>query len=74
LLEVDFVATKGDLTKYIQVTYLLSSEKTKSREFRVLENINDSFPKYLISMDEIKLSHPKGIMHKNVWEFITLLQ
>jgi predicted AAA+ superfamily ATPase len=74
LFEVDFVATKGDLTKYIQVTYLLSSEKTKNREFRVLENINDNFPKYLISMDEIKLSHPKGIIHKNVWEFITDLQ
>lgn len=73
LYEVDFIATKGELTKYIQVTYLLSSEKTKNREFRVLENINDNFPKYLVSMDEIKLSHPQGILHKNIWEFIVNL-
>lgn len=73
LYEVDFIATKGDIKKYIQVTYLLSSEKTKNREFRALENINDSYPKYLVSMDELNLSHPQGIMHKNIWKFIVSL-
>ena len=72
-LEVDFIATKGEIKKYIQVTYLLSSEQTKNREFRVLESINDSYPKYLVSMDEIKVNHPKGIMHQNIWEFIVNL-
>ena len=69
-LEVDFIATKGEIKKYIQVTYLLSSEQTMNREFRVLESINDSYPKYLVSMDEIKVNHPKGIMHQNIWEFV----
>lgn len=69
-LEVDFIATKGEIKKYIQVTYLLSSEQTMNREFQVLESINDSYPKYLVSMDEIKVSNPKGIMHQYIWEFI----
>ena len=71
--EVDFIATKGDLKKYIQVTYLLSSEQTKNREFRVLESITDNYPKFLISMDEIKITHPKGIIHQNIWEFVANL-
>jgi hypothetical protein len=62
-LEVDFIATKGEIKKYIQVTYLLSSEQTINREFKVLESINDSFPKYLVSMDDIKINHPAGILH-----------
>jgi predicted AAA+ superfamily ATPase len=71
--EVDFIATKGNLKIYIQVTYLLSSEQTENREFRVLELINDNYPKFLISMDEIKISHPKGIKHQNIWEFVANL-
>lgn len=68
--EIDFIATKGDAKKYIQVTYLLSSEDTINREFRSLESIDDNFPKYLLSMDDIKIKHPKGFEHLNIWEFI----
>lgn len=68
--EIDFIATKGEAKKYIQVTYLLSSEDTINREFRSLESIDDNFPKYLLSMDEIKIKHPKGFEHKNIWEFL----
>lgn len=68
--EIDFIATKGEVKKYIQVTYLLSSEDTINREFRSLESIDDNFPKYLLSMDEIKIKHPKGFEHLNVWEFL----
>ena len=25
-----------------------------------------------VSMDEIKVTHPKGIMHQNIWEFISV--
>nr|NQU89682.1 ATP-binding protein [Bacteroidota bacterium] len=71
--EVDFLALKGELKKYIQVSYLLSSEQTINREFRILESINDNFPKYVVSMDDITINHPKGIVHKNIWDFITNL-
>jgi predicted AAA+ superfamily ATPase len=70
--EIDFIATKGEAIKYIQVTYLLSSEDTINREFRSLELIDDNFPKYLLSMDDIKIKHPKGFEHLNVWEFLAI--
>jgi predicted AAA+ superfamily ATPase len=73
-LEIDFVAVRENLQIYIQVTYLLTSEETKNREFRVLEAINDNYPKYLISMDDITINHPKGIIHQNIWDFIEILK
>ena len=68
--EVDFIATKGNRKLYIQVTYLLTSKQTENREFRALESINDSYPKYLISMDDITVNHPQGIIHQKIWDFV----
>ena len=69
-LEVDFVCKKNDETIYIQVSYLLASEDTKEREFSVLENIKDNYPKYVLSMDEFDMSR-NGIKHVNLIEFLT---
>ncbi|NOX87012.1 MAG: ATP-binding protein, partial [Chlorobi bacterium] len=71
--EVDFVAIKGDVKIYIQVAYLLMSEETRQREFRALETINDNFPKMVVSMDDITISHPKGIMHQQIWDLPKIL-
>ena len=68
-LEVDFVCKKNDKTIYIQVSYLLASEDTKEREFSVLENIKDNYPKYVLSMDEFDMSR-NGIKHLNLIEFL----
>ena len=68
-LEVDFVCKKNDETIYIQVSYLLASEDTKEREFLVLENIKDNYPKYVLSMDEFDMSR-NGIKHVNLIEFL----
>ena len=68
-LEVDFVCKKNDETIYIQVSYLLASEDTKEREFSVLENIKDNYPKYVLSMDEFDMSR-NGIKHINLIEFL----
>ena len=67
--EVDFVCKKNDETIYIQVSYLLASEDTKEREFSVLENIKDNYPKYVLSMDEFDMSR-NGIKHMNLIEFL----
>jgi len=37
---------------YLQIAYLLESEETKQREFSSLLEIKDSWPKYVLSMDE----------------------
>ena len=68
-LEVDFVCTKNDETIYVQVSYLLASEDTKEREFSVLENIKDNYPKYVLSTDEFDMSR-NGIKHVNLIEFL----
>jgi len=68
-LEVDFVCKKNDETIYIQVSYLLASEDTKEREFLVLENIKDNYPKYVLSMDEFDMSR-NGIKHVNLIKFL----
>ena len=68
-LEVDFVCKKNDETIYIQVSYLLASEDTKEREFSVLENIKDNYPKYVLSTDEFDMSR-NGIKHMNLIEFL----
>lgn len=68
-LEVDFVCTKNKETLYIQVSYLLASKETIEREFTVLENISDNYPKYVISMDEFDMSK-NGINHINIIDFL----
>ena len=60
--EIDFVVMKGASIAYIQVSYLMSDEKTLEREFGNLELIKDNFPKYVISMDPLDMSR-NGIKH-----------
>lgn len=67
--EVDFCAGRGAVTVYVQVCYLLASDETVEREFSVLEGIQDNFPKYVLSMDEIDRSR-NGIIHKNIRDFL----
>lgn len=70
--EVDFVATRGSNTMYVQVTYLLSHEETIKREFGNLAGIKDNYPKYVISMDPVTgqlLEYP-GIEHLSLREFL----
>ena len=68
-LEVDFVCKKNDETIYIQVSYLLASEDTKEREFSVLENIKDNYPKYVVTADSI-LQQRNGIEHIVHFQFL----
>ena len=54
---------------YVQVCYLLASEKTKQREFGAYNNIKDNYPKYVLSMDPFNLSQD-GIIHQNIIDFL----
>lgn len=69
--EVDFVARSGADKCYVQVTYLLASEETVEREFSVLEQIPDNYPKYVVSMDEINRGR-NGIKHMNIRKFLLM--
>ena len=68
-LEVDFVCKKQNKLIYIQVSYLLASEETIEREFKPLKSIQDNYPKYVITMDDVDMSH-EGIIHLNLIDFL----
>ncbi|MBR1676710.1 MAG: ATP-binding protein [Clostridia bacterium] len=67
--EIDFVAYKGGSRAYIQVCYLLDSDKAVKREFENLKRIDDNYPKYVISGDIPDFSQG-GITHLNIISFL----
>lgn len=67
--EVDFVAEKGSEREYYQVAYLIPTEETAQREFGAFSGINDNYPKYVLSLDEIDLSRD-GYKHMNIKKFL----
>lgn len=67
--EIDFIAARGKEKLYVQVTYLLASEQTMEREFGVLEEIRDNYPKYVVSLDEFDRGR-NGIRHRNIRDFL----
>ncbi len=69
--EIDFIATRGNEKIYVQVSYLLASDETIEREFSVLENIPDNYPKYVVSMDEINRGR-NGIPNVNIKDFLLM--
>ena len=69
--EIDFVATKGDDTIYVQASYLISEDATFEREFGNLQKISDNYPKYVISMTPFMDSNKyEGIIHIPLVEFL----
>ena len=70
-LEIDFIAEKQGKKIYIQVAYLLANEETIKREFSVYNFVKDSYPKYVVSMDELDFSQ-NGIIHKNIKDFLLM--
>ena len=69
--EIDFVATKGEQTIYVQATYLLANEETVTREFGNLALIKDNFPKYVVSMDSLYSgTNFQGIHHMHLRDFL----
>ncbi len=67
--EIDLVCDKGGKRIYIQVCYMLASEKTAEREFGAYAGVGDNYPKYVLSMDEFDMSRD-GIIHMNIRDFL----
>jgi len=69
--EIDFIASKGDSTIYIQVAQNVSEEKTFEREFGNLLLIRDNHAKYVVTLDEYATGNHRGIIHMNLRDFLT---
>lgn len=67
--EIDFVCERNKNKIYIQVSYILNSPETLKREFEALEKIQDNYPKYVLTMDELDFSQ-NGIIHMNIIDFL----
>lgn len=68
--EIDFIATRGKEKIYLQVSYLLAAQETIDREFGVLQDIPDNYPKYVLSLDEFFGGDVEGIHCLNLVEFL----
>ena len=67
--EVDFVAVKDGNKIYVQVAYILADEDVVRREFDIYKNIQDNYPKYVLTMDKFDFSQD-GIIHKNIIDWL----
>ncbi len=68
-LEIDFIAESGGDKIYYQVAASVLDPTTFSREIAPLLKINDHYPKFIISMDEVPMNED-GIKQINIIDFL----
>ena len=66
--QINFIATRFEEKKYFQVTFHLNDDII-DREFGIYNNIQDNYPKYVISNDTFDFSQ-NGIIHKNIIDWL----
>ena len=70
--EIDFMAELNGERIYFQVTYMLFDQKTIDREFGNLMSIDDHYPKFVISMDDVSAgSDFKGVKQLHLRDFLS---
>ncbi|MFA6729051.1 MAG: ATP-binding protein [Prevotella sp.] len=69
-LEVDFVAIDQDGITYYQVAATVRDENTLKRELLPLQQINDQYPKYLLTLDEDPIADYNGIKRINALKWM----
>jgi predicted AAA+ superfamily ATPase len=68
---VDFVAMNSEETVYYQVAATTLEESTLERELAPLRKIQDNYPKYLLTLDELfGNADYEGIKKRNVLEWL----
>lgn len=68
-LEIDFIAEKSDSKVYYQVSASVLDPVTFEREITPLRRVQDNYPKFIITMDDIS-SDNEGIQQVNVVDFL----
>lgn len=71
--EIDFMGERNGVKIYVQVCLTLLQEDTVTREFGNLDQIDDNYPKYVVTFnDPFVGDNYKGILQKNLIDFLTL--
>lgn len=68
--EVDFIATKADDKKYIQVTESMLGEDVRKRELAPLQAIQDNYEKIVLSLEPGLDNSYEGIKSENLMEWL----
>jgi predicted AAA+ superfamily ATPase len=69
--EVDFVAERQGQLAYFQiVSTFLDNPATRQRELAPLQAINDSFPRYVLSLEPVALRLEGGVTHQRIPDFL----
>ena len=69
--EIDFVVKKQNQILYIQVAESVKDSATLERELSAFKNINDSYPRILITMDKSLNEDYNGVRNINALDFFT---
>lgn len=68
--EIDFVAEKEGTLRYIQVAYLLESNATIERELAPFRELEDAYPRILMTMDTLQPRDLNGVRHLSILDFL----
>jgi predicted AAA+ superfamily ATPase len=68
-LEIDFVAERSGEKLYYQVAATVMDDSTLARELAPLKRVQDNYPKYIITMDDLPMDED-GIKVVNVMDFL----
>ncbi len=70
-LEIDFVASKGNVKYYIQSALDISSEEKREQEIRSMKRVSDSFKKIVVIKDNIiPWYDDNGILYIGIEKFL----
>lgn len=69
-LEVDFVAIDQEGITYYQVAATVRDESTLTRKLASLQQINDQYPKYILTLDDDPSADYNGIKRINALEWL----
>ena len=72
--EIDFIWEKNWKMIYLQVSTTILDENTRQREYASFYEINDNWPKYVITFDDIDFWEKDGIKHINIIDFENYIQ
>jgi predicted AAA+ superfamily ATPase len=70
--EIDFIAERHGELIYVQVAYQIATAGTAEREFTPLLQVQDQYPKYVLSLDDFWKDSIDGVKYKSIPEFLLM--